>query len=300
MAQSAGHVTMIQRSPTWFMPGRNENELAELLRPIGVDDATIHDIVRKKIIYDQDQIVRQCRDAPDAVAAELLAGVQALLPEGYDMRHFTPDYRPWRQRLAFVPDGDLFAGIRAGKADVVTGTISHFTPDGVAMADGSHVPADLIVLATGFHLCVFGDIAFSVDGQPLDMADTVTWRGMMFTQVPNLVWVFGYFRASWTLRADLIAEFTCRMLRHMADRGADRVEVVLPPELADAPRGPWADPDDFNPNYLIRDQHLLPRTAPGDEWRHTQDYWHERAIFPRIDLDGPAFQYSRAPATLPA
>jgi cation diffusion facilitator CzcD-associated flavoprotein CzcO len=304
MAQTAAHITMIQRSPTWFMPGRNENELAELLRPIGVDEATIHDIVRKKIIHDQDQIVRQCRAAPDAVAAELLAGVQALLPDGYDMRHFTPSYRPWRQRLAFVPDGDLFAGIRAGKADVVTGTIARFTPDGVEMADGSHVPADMIVLATGFNLCVFGDIAFSIDGRPLDLADTVTWRGMMFTGVPNLVWVFGYFRASWTLRSDLIAEFTCRLLAHMDAKGADRVEVALPPDLAGSPDGlqlgPWADPDDFNPNYLTRDQHLLPRTAPGEDWRHTQDYWTEKDVIPLVDLDGPAFRYSRVTVPLPA
>ena len=294
MAEKAAHITMIQRSPTYFMPGRNENELAELLRPIGVDEATIHDIVRKKIIFDQDQIVRQCREAPVAVAAELLAGVQALLPEGFDMRHFTPDYRPWRQRLAFVPDGDLFAGIRAGKADVVTGTIARFTPDGVEMQDGTHVPADMIVLATGFNLCVFGDIAFSIDGKPLDMGDTVTWRGMMFTAVPNLVWVFGYFRASWTLRSDMISEFTCRLLKHMEDKGVDRVEVVLPAKLANAPRGPWADPDDFNPNYLTRDQHLLPKTAPGPEWRHTQDYWREKDEIPRVDLDGPAFAYAKA------
>jgi cation diffusion facilitator CzcD-associated flavoprotein CzcO len=300
MAEKAAHITMIQRSPTWFMPGRNVNELAELLRPIGVDEATIHDIVRKKIIYDQDQIVRQCRDAPDAVAAELLAGVQALLPEGFDMRHFTPSYRPWRQRLAFVPDGDLFAGIRASKADVVTGTIARFTPEGVEMQDGTQVPADLIVLATGFNLCVFGDIEFSLDGQPLDMADTVTWRGMMFTGVPNLVWVFGYFRASWTLRSDMISEFTCRLLKHMEDKGVDRVDVVLPAELESAPRGPWADPEDFNPNYLTRDQHLLPKTAPGAEWRHTQDYWREKDEMPRVDLDGPAFTYAKARAVQPA
>ncbi len=294
MAETAAHVTMIQRSPTYFIPGRNANELADTLRPLGVDEAIIHDIVRRKILFDQDQIVAQCRAAPDAVAAELLAGVQALLPEGFDMRHFTPRYRPWHQRIAFVPDGDLFAGVRAGKASVVTGTIQRFTPDGVEMQDGTHVAADMIVLATGFNLCVFGDIAFSIDGQPLDMADTVTWRGMMFTGVPNLVWVFGYFRASWTLRSDLISEFTCRLLQHMETKGVDRVEVVLPAALASAPRGPWVDPDDFNPNYLARDQHLLPKTAPGPEWRHSQDYWREKDEIPRVDLDAPAFRYASA------
>ena len=293
MAAKAEHITMIQRSPTYFMPGQNVNETAEMLRPLGLDPAVVHDVVRRKILFDQDQIVRQCREAPEAVTAELLAGVQALLPEGFDMKHFTPSYRPWRQRLAFVPDGDLFAGVRAGMADVVTGTIARFTPDGVEMQDGTTVSADMIVLATGFNLCVFGDIAFSIDGKPLDMGDTVTWRGMMFTGVPNLVWVFGYFRASWTLRSDMISEFTCRLLQHMDEKGVDRVEVVLPPDLVGSPRGLWVDPEDFNPGYLARGQHLLPKTAPGPEWRHTQDYWREKDEIPRVDLDGPAFRYAR-------
>lgn len=298
MAETAAHITMIQRSPTWFMPGKNENEFAELLRPLGLAPELVHDLVRRKIMHDQDQIVSQCRAAPDAVAVELLAGVQALLPQGYDMRHFTPSYRPWRQRLAFVPDGDLFAGIRAGKADVVTGQIARFTPTGIAMQDGTHVDADLIVLATGFNLCVFGDIAFSVDGKPLDLADSVTWRGMMFTGLPNLIWVFGYFRASWTLRSDMISEFTCRLLAHMEARGVDVVTVELPPELAADPDrlGPWTDPDDFNPHYLMRDMHLLPRAVPGTEWRHSQDYWREKDEIPLVDLDGPQFRYARAAA----
>lgn len=298
MAETAAHITMIQRSPTFFMPGKNENEFAETLRPLGLEPQLFHDLVRRKILYDQDQIVSQCRDAPNAVAGELLAGVQALLPEGYDMRHFTPGYRPWRQRLAFVPDGDLFAGIRAGKADVVTGAIARFTPTGIAMEDGTQVDADLIVLATGFHLCVFGDIAFSVDGKPFDLADSVTWRGMMFTGLPNLVWVFGYFRASWTLRSDLISEFTCRLLAHMDARGVDAVEVELPPELAADPSalGPWTDPEDFNPQYLMRDMHLLPRAVAGTQWRHSQDYWREKDEIPHVDLDGPVFRYARAAA----
>jgi len=293
MADKASHITMIQRSPTYFMPGQNVNETADMLRPLGLDPAVVHDVVRRKILFDQDQIVRQCREAPEAVTAELLAGVQVLLPEGFDMKHFTPSCRPWRQRLAFVPGGDLFAGVRAGMADVVTGTIARFTPDGMEMQDGTHVPADMIVLATGFNLCVFGDIAFSIDGKPLDMGDTVTWRGMMFTDVPNLVWVFGYFRASWTLRSDMISEFTCRLLQHMDEKGVDRVEVVLPPDLVDSPRGLWVDPEDFNPGYLARGQHLLPKTAPGPEWRHTHDYWREKDEIPRVDLDGPAFRYAR-------
>ena len=137
--------------------------------------------------------------------------------------HFTPSYRPWRQRIAFIPDGDLFQGISAGKASVVTDEIERFTETGILLKSGKQLDADIIVTATGFNLNVLGDIAFAIDGKPLDFADTVTYRGMMFTGVPNMAWVFGYFRASWTLRADLVGDFVCRLLNHMKQKGATKV-----------------------------------------------------------------------------
>jgi cation diffusion facilitator CzcD-associated flavoprotein CzcO len=296
MAGTAAHVTMVQRSPTWFFPAPNVNEMAELLRPLDLPPEWVHEIVRRKRNFDQAETTRRCREETEAVKAELLGAVQALLPEGYDMRHFTPSYDPWRQRLAFVPDGDLFAGIREGKASVVTGEIARFTPDGIAMADGAHVPADLIVLATGFDLCVLGDIRFSRDGKAIDPADTVTYRGMMFTGMPNLVWVFGYFRASWTLRSDLVSQFVCRLLDHMDATGATSVEPQLRAEDAGMPLQPFFDLADFNPHYIQRSLHLLPKSGPKPEWRHTQDYWTEKTALPAIDLDGAEFAYVR-PAT---
>ncbi|WP_310498736.1 NAD(P)/FAD-dependent oxidoreductase [Sandarakinorhabdus sp.] len=291
MAKTAAHVTMVQRSPTYFFPASNVDETAELLRPLDIDPAWTHEIVRRKKNYDQALLTRRCIEEPDTVKAELLGAVQALLPEGYDMRHFTPAYPPWKQRLAFVPDGDLFAGIRAGKADVVTGEIARFTPEGLAMADGTQVPADIIVLATGFNLCVLGDILFSIAGAPINLADTVTYRGMMFTGVPNMIWVFGYFRASWTLRSDLISQFVCRLLPHMKARGATSIVPVLRPEDAGMPLSPFFDLEDFNPHYIVRGQHALPKSGPKPEWRHTQDYWRERDELPNVALDGPEFQY---------
>jgi len=146
-------------------------------------------------------------EQPDLVRKELIKGVSDLLPEGYDVdRHFSPRYRPWQQRIAFVPEGDLFAGIKAGKASMVTDEIDTFTETGIRTRSGQELEADVIVTATGFDLSVLGDIPFTVDGTRLDLADTVTWRGMMFTGVPNLLWIFGYFRASWTLRVDLAAD----------------------------------------------------------------------------------------------
>ena len=197
----------MQRSPTYFIPARNANDLADTLRQLEVDESWIHEIVRRKILFDQSVFTRRSFEEPEKVREELLGGVRAYLGPDYDIaRDFTPSYRPWRQRIAFVPDGDLFRGIRSGKASVVTGEIDRFTETGIRLTSGEELPADIIVTATGFDLCILGDIRFEIDGKPLDFADTVTWRGMMFTGVPNMVWVFGYFRASWTLRADLVGE----------------------------------------------------------------------------------------------
>ena len=207
------------------------------------------------------------------------------------MRHFTPRYMPWDERLCAVPDADLFKALNSGKASVVTDEIERFTPDGVLLKSGATLKADIIVTATGFNLNAMGDIDFVVDGEPLVFSDTVTYRGLMFTGAPNLVWVFGYFRASWTLRADLIADFVCRLLGHMQRRGAGKVEVKLRPEDHAMPLGAWMDPEDFNPGYLMRGMHLLPKRGDRKEWRHTQDYWAEKDEIPAIDLDGPEFVY---------
>jgi cation diffusion facilitator CzcD-associated flavoprotein CzcO len=139
---------------------------------------------------------------------------------------------------------------------------------------------------------VLGDIDFAIDGAPIDFAKTVTYRGMMFTGVPNLVWVFGYFRASWTLRVDIMADFVCRLLAHMDEKGAAEVEVALRPEDAGMTLSPWMDPENFNPGYLMRSMHLMPQAGDKPEWRHTQDYWAERNTLPTLDLDGPEFVYS--------
>ena len=292
MAKTAEHVTMLQRSPTYFIPGANENEMANTLRALGVDDSWIHEIVRRKINFDAAEITRRSFEEPDALRAELLEVVRSLLPPDYDMTHFTPTYRPWRQRIAFVPEGDLFAGIRAGKADVVTDEIDTFTETGIKLKSGKTLDADIIVTATGFNLNVLGDIAFTIDGKPLDFAKTVTYRGMMFTGVPNMVWVFGYFRASWTLRADLVSDFVCRLLKHMKDKGVRQVEPKLRQEDHNMPLLEWIDPENFNPGYIQRGVHLLPRRGDKPEWQHSQDYWAEKDSLPKIDLDDAAFVYS--------
>jgi cation diffusion facilitator CzcD-associated flavoprotein CzcO len=292
IAADCAHVTMLRRSPTYFRTGRNAIELADELRELQIDEVWIHEIVRRKILHDQSVFTRRSFTEPEIVKRELLAGVRAHLGPDYDLAtHFTPSYRPWRQRIAFVPDGDFLQAIRAGKASVLTDEIESFTETGILLRSGKSLEADIVITATGFNLNVLGDVDFCIDGKPLVFSDTVTYRGMMFTGVPNMAWVFGYFRASWTLRADLVADFVCRLLNHMREIGARKVTPTLRPEDEDMPLLPWIDPENFNPGYLMRGMHLLPKRGDKPEWQHTQDYWTEKDELPAADLDDGSFRY---------
>ncbi|MFM7537782.1 MAG: flavin-containing monooxygenase [Acidimicrobiales bacterium] len=292
IAGSCAHVTMLQRSPTYFITGRNANDLADTLRELEVPEEWIHEIVRRRILKDQRAFTERCFTEPEAVKAELMAGVRMFLGEDYDVeQHFEPRYLPWRQRIAFIPDGDLFQGIAAGRASVVTDEIESFTEKGIRLRSGDELIADVIVTATGFDMSVMGDARFRVDEQPVDFAGTVGYHGTMFTGVPNLAWVFGYFRASWTLRVDLISDFVCRLLHHLDDLGARSVTPTLRPEEQDMPLSPWVDPGNFNPGYVMRSIHLLPRQGDHAPWQHTQDYWSERNEYPVIDLDDGTLVY---------
>lgn len=293
IAGDCAHVTLLQRSPTYFVPGRNENEMADQLRELEIDETWIHEITRRKILRDQGIITQLSVEQPEFVKEELIKGVRQYLGPDFDVeKHFTPKYRPWQQRIAFVPDGDIFKGIASGKASVVTDQIDRFTERGIRLQSGEELEADIIITATGFNLSVLGDIAFSVDGKPVDFAQTVTYRGMMFTGVPNMLWIFGYFRASWTLRVDLLGDFVCRLLNHMEEKGLSRVVPVLREEDRDMELLSWIDPDNFNPGYLMRSMHLLPKRGNKHEWQHTQDYWVEKDEIPAIDLEAEEFDYS--------
>jgi cation diffusion facilitator CzcD-associated flavoprotein CzcO len=220
--------------------------------------------------------------------------VRAALGPGHEAeveQHFNPRYRPWQQRIAFVPDGDLFKAVREGQASVVTDRIETFEPGGLRLGSGRLLDADIIITATGFNLNVLGDIRFAVDGRPLDFAQTVGWRGAMFTGVPNLAWVFGYFRASWTLRADLLSAFICRLLQHMDARGASVVEPRLRPQDEGMELKPWVEPDNFNPGYLQRGIHLLPKQGSHEPWLHRQDYAADKDDLPRAGLEDGTLAY---------
>jgi len=295
VADDVGHVTMLQRTPTYLRARPNTDELAELLRELEVPDEWTHEIVRRKMISENAKFADLCFEEPEVAKQQLLEGVREnLKTEHRDLvdTAFTPPYLPWRERVAVVPNGDLFQAINDGQASVVTDHIDHFTSTGIALKSGDHLDADIVVSATGFNLCVLGDIAFLVDGEPLEFHETITYHGAMFTGVPNMVWVFGYFRASWTLRADLLAEFVIRLLDHMDDVSAEAVVPKLRPEDEGMQLGPWIDPENFNPGYLRRGLHLLPQQGDHDPWIHRQDYLRERELIKTWDLDDSALYYS--------
>jgi cation diffusion facilitator CzcD-associated flavoprotein CzcO len=294
IAGSCAHVTMLQRSPTFFITGRNANELADMLRQLDIPPEWTHEIVRRKVLFDQAAFTRRCVAEPEVVRKELLAGVRAALGPGHEAeveKHFNPSYRPWQQRIAFVPDGDLFKAVREGQASVATDEIESFVPEGIRLKSGELLQADVVISATGFNLNVLGDIRFAIDGRPLDFAQTVGWRGAMFSGVPNMAWVFGYFRASWTLRADLLAAFVCRLLQHMDEKGARVVTPTLRPQDQGMALQPWVAPENFNPGYIQRGIHLLPKQGDHAPWLHRQDYAVDKAELPQADLEDGSLAY---------
>ena len=283
MADDAAHTTMLQRSPTYFLCYPNRSALADRLRKVGVDEMTIHHCVRLDYLHQHKELDRRSKEEPEVIAEELKSLIRLYAGEDFEFEpHFIPTYRPWQQRIAFMPEGELFAKIKEGKVSVVTDKIDHFTADGIHLASGADIKADIVVAATGFNLLVMGGIEFVVDGRTIDWSTSPTYRGMMFPGVPNMLWVFGYFRAAWTLRVDLLGDFVCRLLRHMDAKGARVVEIMLPEGSSDEPLKPWMPDDDFNPGYLTREIDKLPKRL-GD--------WAEATEIPAIDLDGSAFSY---------
>ena len=268
IAADCGHVTMLQRSPTYFRAARNANDLADMLRELKIDETWIHEIVRRKILHDQDAFTRRTFEEPEAVKQELIGAVRDLLGADYDVAtHFTPTYRPWRQRLAFVPDGDLFQGIRSGKASVVTDEIERFTETGIMLKSGTQLEADIIVTATGLKLVALGDIQLKVDGRTIDPSKTMNYRGTMYAGIPNLASVFGYTNASWTLKSELTCNYICRVLNRMSREG---YQVCVPQN--DDPSvqpEPWLN---LSSGYIQRVADKLPKQGSKVPWKLHQNY----------------------------
>jgi len=283
LAADVAHITMLQRSPTYVVSRPSRDAFANRLRRL-LPARVAYAITRKKNVLRQGLVYRKTRTQPEKIKNLLIGGVRAGLGPDYDVdTHFTPTYNPWDQRLCLIPDGDLFIAIRSGRASVVTDHIDTFTEDGILLASGEELEADVIVTATGLNLVTLGEMDFVVDGEPVDFARTWTYRGLAYSDVPNLVSSFGYVNASWTLKADLTSEYVCRLLKHMGRAGATRCVPRLRPSDTDMPERPWID--DFPAGYMKRSMHLLPRQGDRTPWLNTQDYARDVKLIRRAAID---------------
>tara|TARA_R100000005_G_C5002873_1_gene210714 strand:+ start:3120 stop:4634 length:1515 start_codon:yes stop_codon:yes gene_type:complete len=290
LARDAAHVTMLQRSPTYVISRPNRDKLANLLRRC-LPERWAYAITRWKNTLLQQWVYRKSRTHPEQVKAQLLKMLRRSLGPDFDIeKHFTPAYNPWDQRLCLVPDGDLYAALRSGRADIVTDHIDSFTETGIRLQSGEALEADIIVTATGLQMVVMGGIAFEVDGEAVDFGARWTWRGMLLSGVPNMAHTYGYINASWTLRADLSARFVCRLLNYMDRCGVAQVTPTLRPADQDMPARPWLD--DFSAGYIQRVLPLLPKQGDHDPWRNSQDYRRDRKTLPTAPLDDGSLVFS--------
>ncbi len=267
LAKQAAHVTMLQRSPSYVISLPAQDALAGVLRR-RLPPHLAYWLVRWKNITLTLLHFQFSRRRPDTMKKLLRRWVEQQLPPGYDVdTHFNPRYNPWDQRLCLVPDGDLFTAIGEGRATVVTDQVDRFTPDGIRLASGHELKADLIVTATGLNLLALGGVELSVDGREIDLAQTIGYKGMMLSGVPNLAVAFGYTNASWTLKCDLTCEYVCRLLNHMDEHGYEVCVAPVPgPEV---PRQPFVD---FNSGYILRSIDKFPKQGPHKPWRLYQNY----------------------------
>ncbi|HYV16120.1 MAG TPA: NAD(P)/FAD-dependent oxidoreductase, partial [Conexibacter sp.] len=267
MAERAAHVTMLQRSPTYIVSLPAHDPLAHAVHRV-LPPRAAYAVVRWKNVLLTTLSYRLSRRAPNLMRKLIRRGVERRLPEGYDVAtHFTPRYDPWDQRMCLVPAGDLFEAIARGDASVVTDGIETFTERGLRLASGAELEADVIVTATGLNMLVLGGMTLSVDGRDVDLADTVGYKGIMFSGVPNLALTLGYTNASWTLKGDLAAEYVCRLLNHMDARGYR----VCTPRRPD-PSLPTSPMVDLTSGYVQRSLDALPKQGAKRPWRLHQNY----------------------------
>jgi cation diffusion facilitator CzcD-associated flavoprotein CzcO len=293
LAQQAASVTMLQRSPTYVVTLPAHDPLARLFAAL-LPLRWAYGLTRWKNILISMLFYQLARRYPQGMKRRFVGLAQRQLGPDCDAgTHFTPRYAPWDQRLCIAPDGDLFRAIRAGRAQVVTDTIERFTPAGLRLAGGGELAADVVVLATGLELNVLGDIAVQVDGRPLDPARAMSYKGMMLSDVPNLVATFGYTNASWTLKADLTARWTCRLLRYMDRHG--RAVAMAPADPGVAPR-PFLG---LSSGYVQRASARLPKQGVRAPWQVHQNYLRDLILLRYGRIADGVLQFSGAPAPAP-
>jgi monooxygenase len=292
MAERAGHVTMLQRSPTYVVSRPAEDKIANWLRRY-LPARAAYALTRWKNVLLGMFFYKLARSRPAIMKRLIAKGVRRQLGEDYDLKHFTPQYNPWDQRLCLVPDSDLFRAINEGKASIVTDQIETFTETGLKLKSGAQLDADIIVTATGLVLKLMAGLQLEVDGAPVEMSKTMAYKGMMYSDVPNLASAFGYTNASWTLKCDLTAEYVCRLLKYMDRHGY----ASCTPRVND----PSVEPEpvlDFTSGYVQRALDTLPRQGSKTPWRLHQNYVKDLSMLRYGRVDDGTMEFRMAPAAL--
>ena len=279
MADKAAHVTMLQRSPTYIVSMPTEDAVANFFRR-RLPDRTAYALTRWKNVMRQMFFYVLSKKRPGIMKRLINKGIRTELGDDYDLKHFTPPYNPWNQRLCLVPDSNLFQVIRNGRASIVTDTIESFTDKGIELNSGEHLAADIIVTATGLNLKLMAGLQLVVDGEVVDLSKTIAYKGMMYSDVPNVASAFGYTNASWTLKCDLTAEYVCRILNYMNEHGFTRCM----PRLSD-PSIKKERVLDFTSGYVERALHTLPSQGSKTPWRLHQNYIKDLSMlrYGRVD-----------------
>jgi cation diffusion facilitator CzcD-associated flavoprotein CzcO len=290
MADRAAHVTMLQRSPSYVFTLPGHDPIADALRRV-LPPKAAYGFVRWKNVLLQMAFFNLSRRAPRLVRRLIRKGVSERLPAGYDVdTHFNPRYDPWDQRVCLVPGGDLFAAISAGKASVVTDSVETFTESGIRLASGRELEADVIVTATGLNLSIMGGATLSVDGRDVDFAETVGYKGMMFSGVPNMAMALGYTNASFTLKCDLVSQYVCRLLNHMDAHGYEAATPLEPDPSV--PRLPFID---LKSGYVLRSIDSLPKQGDASPWRLHQNYFRDLRLLKHGPVDDAIAFSPRSP-----
>lgn len=286
LAERAAHVTMLQRSPSYIVSRPAEDKIANWLRRC-LPSRPAYSLARWKNVLNATFFYNLARNRPSLFKWMVAKGVRKELREQYDAKHFTPPYNPWDQRLCFVPDADLFRAMRGGRVSIITDQIQSFTEDGLLLASGERLDADIIVTATGLVLKLFSGMQLVVDGAPVDLPKTLVYKGMMFSDVPNLAFAIGYTNASWTLKCDLAAEYVCRLVNHMAQHGyASCTPRVNDPNIGEQPV------IDFNSGYVLRALDSLPRQGLKTPWRLHQNYVKDLSLMRYGRVEDGAMEFS--------
>ena len=291
MAETAGSVTMLQRSPSYVMAMPDTDKISITLNKV-LPKKLVFKMARKRNILFQRGLYLACQRWPNGMRKLMLRHIRKQVGPDFDMRHFSPTYNPWEQRLCAAPDGDFFTALRSGKARIATDHIDHFSENGIVLKSGKVLEADIIITATGLEVQLMGGLQLQLDGQNVDMPNKMTYKGIMLQDVPNYAWIFGYTNAPWTLKCDIGGQYICRLFAQMAKQGA-RVVRPVDHEGNDSGVGML---DEFAPGYLVRAKDRMPRQGRGGPWKVTMHYGKDKKMLVEDPVDDGCLQFEKPAA----